>query len=138
MAKRNKINAIDLSKALNAVLTEYGNDVYKVLDGAVIDVSEKAAQKLRGVTSWKNSKPSSDYSKSWTVGEERAGRLGVKLIVYNDGHARLTHLLEKGHVSRNGTGRTFGRVQAYPHIAPVNEWVVDELQKEVERRIQSL
>lgn len=138
MAKRNKINAIDLSKALNAVLTEYGNDVYKVLDGAVIDVSEKAAQKLRSVTSWKHSRPSSEYSKAWTVSEERAGRLGVKLIVYNDGHARLTHLLEKGHVSRNGTGRTFGRVQAYPHIAPVNEWVVDELQKEVERRIQSL
>ena len=135
---RKKVGILNLQQALDEVLKQYGDDVYKVLDKSVEEVADKATQKLRSVTHWKNSKPNSAYSKDWTVDSFRAGRLGVSRVVYNDGHARLTHLLEKGHVSRNGTGRTFGKVPAYPHIAPVNDWVVDELQRIVEREIHAL
>ena len=41
-----------------------------------------------------------------------------------------------GHVIKNGTGRTFGKTRAFPHIAPVNDWVQEELPKRVERKLK--
>ncbi|MNW18141.1 hypothetical protein D3C71_2175820 [compost metagenome] len=53
-------------------------------------------------------------------------------MIYNEKHYRLTHLLEKGHVKRGG-----GRVAARVHIEPVEERIVAEFEKRVERAIKS-
>lgn len=138
MAKK-KIKPLDLAGAINELLQEYGNQVYEVLDEAVDDVAKESAEKLQGVKHFAAGRnPSGKYSESWTVDREKTGRLAVTRVVHNEEHYRLTHLLENGHVSRNGTGRTFGRVQAYPHIAPVNDWANDELQRQVKQRIEKL
>ena len=135
MAKK-KIKPILLDKVMGEILEQYGDDVYEVLDDCVKDVSEEAAQKLRGVSSFATG-GHTKYSSSWTS-EKKSGRTQTKATVYNEEHYRLTHLLEKGHVIRNGTGRTFGKTGAYPHIAPVSEWVDEELPKKVERGIKSI
>ena len=49
-------------------------------------------------------------------------RLNIESDVHNKEHYRLTHLLEYGHIAKNGK-----RVGARPHIAVVDEWAVDEL-----------
>lgn len=135
MASR-KIKPLDFDKAIKEVLTQYGEAVQEVMGEAIEDVSDKAVDKLKSVETFApNGNPTGAYSRSWVSEEVRTGRLSKKRIIHNPEHYRLTHLLEKGHVLRNGTGRTFGRVPAYPHIAPVNDYVSEELPKEIERRI---
>lgn len=136
MAKK-KVKPINLDNAISQILAQYGNSVYDVLNESVKEVSDEAAEKLRAVDHFAPGRtPSGDYSGSWTNEPVPVGRFSVKNVVHNEEHYRLTHLLENGHVSRNGTGRTFGRVQAYPHIAPVNEWANSELPRMIERKLK--
>jgi hypothetical protein len=41
------------------------------------------------------------------------------------------HLLEKGHALRNG-----GRARARVHVAPVQDWMNEELRKKIEEAIK--
>ena len=133
---RKVIPAINLANALSEVLKEYGDECYTVLEEAANEVADEAVGKLQSVSHFAPGRhPSGEYSKDWTKDTIPTGRLKVKTIVHNEDHYRLTHLLEKGHVSRNGTGRTFGRVPAYPHIAPVNEWANNELPRRVKEKL---
>lgn len=133
---RKRIRPIDLTPAVQKLLEEYGEEVYKVMDECVDDVAHEAENKLHSVNRFAPGRtPTGQYAESWTTDNEPAGRLSVKKVVHNEGHARLTHLLEKGHVSKNGTHRVLGHVKAYPHIAPVNEWANNELENKVKQRL---
>ena len=139
MAKRQKVKPINLDKAVDAVLSQYGDDVSKVLDQCVKDVSEEATNKLKSVVSFApGGQPSGEYSASWINESLPSGRLNTKQVVHNEEHYRLTHLLEKGHVIKDGTGRVIGHAGAYPHIAPVNDWANEELPKRVEQELSRL
>lgn len=134
MAKR--IGAVDLSKEINEILSKYGDEVYTVMESSIDEVAEGAKDKLRAVNHFKNN-ASGGYAESW-VNEKLSGKpLTVSRAVHNEKHYRLTHLLEKGHVVRNGTGRNKGkqRTDAFPHIAPVNQWANKELVQLVERKL---
>ena len=133
---RKRIRPIDLTPTVQKLLAEYGEEVYKVMDDCVDDVAHEAEERLHSVDHFAPGRnPSGAYSKSWAVDKEPAGRLAVKKVVHNEEHARLTHLLEKGHVLRNGTHRVLGHVKAYPHIAPVNEWANEALENKVKQRL---
>lgn len=131
-----KIGPIDLSKAINDILTQYGDEVYNVMEECIDEVSEEAKDRLKAVNHFKND--ATKYAGSW-INEKLQGKpLTVNRAVHNEDHYRLTHLLEKGHVVRNGTGRNKGkqRTDAFPHIAPVNEWANKELVEKVKRKIE--
>lgn len=133
---RKKITAINLASAISEVLQEYGDECYQVLEEATKEVADEAVSKLQSVSKFApNGHPTGEYSKDWVQDTIPTARLKVKTVVHNEDHYRLTHLLENGHVSRNGTGRTFGRVPAYPHIAPVNEWANNELPRRVKEKL---
>ena len=57
-------------------------------------------------------------------------RLSTTVTIYND-HPGLPHLLEYGHVTRNGTKQTFPPTPAHQHIAPVAEELVETFEREV-------
>lgn len=134
MAK--KVRTVNLDSAIKEVLKEYGDECYTVLESCVKEVADEAVTKLQAVKHFAPGRnPSGDYSKDWTQDTMPTARLKTKTVVHNEDHYRLTHLLENGHVSRNGTGRTFGRVPAYPHIAPVNDWAEKQLPKLVKERL---
>lgn len=131
-----KIKPIDFDKAIMDVLSQYGEQVNEVMGESIDSVSKQAVEKLQSVQTFApNGNPTGAYSASWKAEEVKTGRLSQKRVIHNQEHYRLTHLLEKGHVLKNGTGRTFGRVPAYPHIGDVNEYVAQELPKEIERRL---
>ena len=135
-----KIGAVNLDKALKEILKEYGDDVYNALDEAVDDVCLDGVEKLRSVRSFApNGHPSGDYSGSWVYDNElKSLRYKTRRVIHNEEHYRLTHLLEHGHVIRNGTGRTFGTTPAYVHIEPVEKWTINELPKVVKDRIEKI
>lgn len=138
MSRRKKIKPIDLTAAVDEILSKYGDEVFDVLGEAIRETSEEAMQELRSVNKFSpNGNPTGAYSQDWEYKHVQVSRLKTEAVVYNENHYRLTHLLENGHALRRG-GRTYGRVQAYPHIAPINDKAQESVIKKVEEKISDL
>ena len=136
MAKRKrKCSVLNLSSAITEILKEYGNEVYAVTAECVDDVSEGALNRLRAVNHFRN-QGTGAYAGSWVNETLQSKPLTVSHLIHNEKHYRLTHLLEKGHVVRDGKGRIVGHAAAYPHIAPINEWANEELVRMVKGKLE--
>lgn len=112
--------AIEINKALQ----EYSDNVAEKVDKIIDDVAKETIIKLKETSPKKTGK----YSKSWRITILYDGK-GNKRISINNKIGHLTHLLENGHALKKG-----GRVRAFPHIRPAEQWAI----KEVERRIEEL
>lgn len=115
-------------------LARYGADVFYEVFEAVDEVSKEAVSKLRkesprGTTG--------KYRKGWARKLDK-GRVKVGATVYGKvPHTyALAHLLEHGHVTRNGTKRTYGRTNAVVHIEPVEEWATGELEDRIISKLE--
>lgn len=124
MAK--KVPLDRLATELAEILQDYDGDVTEGTAEAVQKAAKTAQQALRS-TSPKGA--TGDYARSWRVEVEKS-RMATSATVYST-KPGLPHLLEFGHVSRNGTGRTFGAVPAHPHIEPVEKQVVEDFEKAI-------
>lgn len=121
---------IDLQKEVQEVLKDYSVDVANAVNEVLPGVGREAAKKLRQTSP----RRTGTYAKGWTYKTEK-GRLENKVTVYGKkGTYQLAHLLENGHLTRNGKRR----VKAIIHIKPVEEWAVKEAREKVIRRIQGL
>lgn len=71
-----------------------------------------------------------DYRKKWKclVEKER----GVKRVTIYNQKGGLTHLLEHGHLVKNGTGRVLGNAPPIPHIAEAEKHAEEKLDKLLE------
>ena len=96
-----------------------------------VDVIEKSARKTARdtVNKLKNTSPrkTGEYASGWS-----ARKQGHGYVVYNRKAPGLTHLLEKGHVTRNKYG-TYGRTPAHVHIAPVEKEAVEEFEQNIRK-----
>lgn len=126
MAKKIPIDR--LSAEINKILTEYGEDVQRDVDEAAAKVTKAGAKAVKS-NSRSTFGGSGKYASGWTSKFEK-GRLSSQGIIYNATVPGLPHLLEHGHANRNG-GRTPGR----SHIAPVEQKVIEDFTREVEKRI---
>lgn len=122
-------NIDDLSNEIARNLRQYTEAVEEEIQIAQKDVAKKAVKKLKSAGTFENQ--SGDYRKGW-----RTKKVGNKQIVHNATNYQLTHLLEKGHVIKNGTGRSFGRTRTFEHIEPVERKVIEEFTERVERAIK--
>lgn len=120
------------SAEIAGILEEYADDVQSNLEEITKEVGKKGAKAVQAQA--KATVGGKQYASGWTSQVE-VTRLGATATIYNKSQPGLAHLLEHGHVSRNGTGRTFGRVPGHEHIAPVEEELVDDFQKELEKRL---
>lgn len=111
----------DLSKAIMTELTNYSEKISKDLDTLASETAKEAAAELRQ-TSPKGR--TGNYAKSWAAKKTAEG----EYTVHNKKYYFLAHLIEKGHVTRNG-GRTNGR----RHIKPVEEKAVEKFTRGVEK-----
>lgn len=79
---------------------------------------------------------SKHYKESWTTTTVQENG-NITIIVHNK-KWQLVHLLENGHLTRKGTGRTVGkgkeRTEAYEHVKPVS----DTAEKEVDALLEGL
>lgn len=111
-----------LAEALTETLNEYQENVTMGMKDLV-----KKTAKL-GVDAIRQSAPvrTGEYAKGWTSKMEE-GRLASKATIHNKTRYQLAHLLEKGHEIGNGHGY-FGRTKAIPHLKPVEDEIVKQMQ----------
>ena len=124
MAKKTPAEKFEAS--VKKILEEYGDDVKANVSEITESVGKAGVTMLRQESRAKfNGKK---YASGWTSQTEKT-RLSTRVIIYNK-KPGLPHLLEKGHAKRGG-GRVAGRV----HIAPVEEDLINTIQREVEAKV---
>lgn len=120
--------AFDLQKECNKILEEYQNDVNKDMQEAVKKVTKAGAKQVKANA--RSAVGGKKYASGWTSQFE-SGRLSAQGTIYNSSQPGLPHLLEYGHVTRNGTGRTYRPTPEHPHIASVEQELEQTIMKEL-------
>lgn len=91
----------DFDEALESVLDNYATD----LRAAINADTEAAAQRLKKAISAEAPVKTGKQKKSWRITKEYLGGVDLKTVVHSTDY-RKVHLLENGHVTRNGLTRT--------------------------------
>ena len=116
-----------LASVITKTLEEYAGEVTAGTKEAVKEVTKAGAKAVRQA-SRKAFGGTGEYAKSWTYKVE-TDRVGATGVIYSK-QPRLPHLLENGHMLRNGQfwpGK--------PHIKPVEEQIAEDFEKEVMKGI---
>ena len=118
MARR--VTVDQLAETLQGLLEEYGWEQVDHMEEAVTVAAKEGAAAV--ATSAREKLGGKTYASGWTYKVTRK-RMNVEGVIYNKKQPGLAHLLENGHVTRNGTGRTYRPTPAHPHIAEVEEQI---------------
>lgn len=124
---------ISIADQVIETLNDYVDEVRVATNEAIEKTAKEAVKKLKSTSPRRPN--GGRYAKGWTIKKERAIGNVISIIVHNKTDYQLTHLLEKGHVIKNGKGE-FGRVAGIKHIEPVEQWAIRELPDEIERKLQ--
>lgn len=129
MAKSRKTTIDKLDDAVNKILAEYQGSIEENLDIITKQMGQKGATALRNQSRQSLEQHTGNYAKGWTYGFRKTRRY-ANVTIYND-HYSLPHLLEHGHLIKNGTGRVYGTVKGREHIKPIADEIVSKYQEEV-------
>lgn len=129
-----KVDYNSLSEEIQNQLKNFGTALNREINEGLEEVAEKTAETLRQGGPY--NERSGKYTRDWDVKLRKRSYSSVTMTeeytVYNKKNYQLTHLLEKGHVSRNGS-----RVRPFEHIKPAEElaeqMVISEVNKAVRR-----
>ena len=127
MARKTPVK--QLNEAIAGILSEYAEDIQGNVGKIAEQMGRKGVQAMRRESRQVLKKGTGEYARGWKMNVER-GRLGTKVTIYNE-HYSLPHLLEYGHVTRNGTGRIYPDTPAHEHIKPVADELVETFEREV-------
>lgn len=131
---RKKVVPLDrLSSEIQVILKEYYGDVSESVKSTVRKVAQKGAKAVRAEA--KSKFKGKKYHKSWTFKFTTLTKgADYSATIYSKKYYPLAHLLEFGHVGRNGTDRTWS-VSGRSHIEPVQRMVDEELLQGIKRDI---
>ncbi|AGM99849.1 HK97 gp10 family phage protein [Streptococcus iniae] len=107
----------DLAGMIVKELAAYSKEVDDEVDEIAEEVAEETVQELKENSPKRYGK----YRRGWRKKKLATGSYVVYNIV-----ASLTHILEKGYLSRNG-----GRVAGIVHIKPAEENAIETFQKRI-------
>ncbi len=116
-----------LASEIDNILQEYSDDLQTNMATVMQKVGQKGVQLLKNTSpKAQNSPYSGTYAKGWKLSVENHRDLTHEAVIYNV-HAGMPHLLECGHLLRNGK-----RSKPQEHIAQVEETIVNEFVEVVE------
>ena len=119
----------ELEDALSRVLDNYATDLREAINAD----TEAAAQKLRKAIAADAPVGTGKQKKSWKISREYLGGIDLKTIIHSSDY-RKVHLLENGHLTRNGVTRT----KATYYVSRNTEQVLDEYEKIVAETIRTV
>lgn len=127
-------------KDMENLFRSYAEETVNAIVDEVRDTAEVGTEMLKGsvypaMSSGGTAKPMrrrqwKKYARSWDILED-AGLNYYHVVIRNKRHYRLTHLLEKGHLTRDGK-----RTRAFEHIKPVEELTTSRLLKNIPKIIE--
>lgn len=117
----------NLASEIMKQLQSYSDDVANEVDKAVDDVSNELKDNIAA----DSPKRKGEYRKGWRVKVAYSGKGNKRAIVHNKTSYQLTHLLEKGHATKNGKF-----VKGISHIKPNEEKAIPKFLKRIEKAVQ--
>ena len=111
----------NLSDEIAKALSEYSDEIAEEVDQAAEEVITETVEELRATSPKRKGK----YAKSWA---KKRDKKGTWVAHVKAPHYRLTHLLERGHVLKNG-----GRAKAHVHIAPAEQHAIEKFEERITR-----
>lgn len=127
-----KVKPEQLDEAIQGQLETYNAEITKNINENLKEVAETTAETLKKGGTYKER--TGKYTPDWSVTARKAVSVtkGEQYSVHNRKHYQLTHLLEKGHVTRNGK-----RTRAFEHILPAEQTAEDMAVEAVEKAVRS-
>lgn len=122
-----KVTAENFPEEVRNILEDYERDCRELVEKAAKKAARDAVKDLKA----NSPKREGDYARSWQTTTTKNDLNEYTLVVRNKEHYQLTHLLEKGHASRNGQ---FTR--AIPHIKPAEEKANEQFYNDVVKGIK--
>lgn len=117
----------DFDEVLANVLNDYATD----LRAAINADTEAAAQRLRKAIQAEAPVKSGKQKKSWRITKEYLGGVDLKTVVHSTDY-RKVHLLENGHLTRNGKTRT----RATHYVSSNAERIMKEYEQQLAETIR--
>ena len=116
----------DFAKAVSDAMERYGSNAAEAAKTAVDKVAAGAEQEVKKHITFKQR--TRKYVRAFRMTTSHEGMWDRRKTWHvRSPHYRLTHLLENGHLSRDGTTR----VKAYPHIVFGEQYVEENLERTV-------
>lgn len=115
----------DLTTQLTAAMKQYTGIISDDIETALKDVGKQTVRRVKELSP----KRTGAYKRGWTATIERKSGT-IKVVVHNKKY-QLTHLLEHGHKTKSG-----GKVKAYPHIAPAEEFAEAAAMAAIEKAVK--
>ena len=123
----------DFSDYVSEMLQQYGYEVVEAMTESINEVAKEAVKRLKAESprGAGGKRKHGQYAKGWAVKYEK-GRLTTSATIYGkSGTYQLAHLLEFGHAHRQG-----GRAKAIVHIAPIEQWAIDEAHDRTVKKLE--
>lgn len=115
----------DIAEEIAQELQAYTVEVQMKIEKAARKICREAISKLKETSPRGHGKE--HYADGWKAKLEKSD-MGFHITIYNAKKPGLTHLLENGHLNRDGT-----RAKAFPHIKAVQDEANEKLAQEIEK-----
>lgn len=119
----------NLDEAIADVLEDYSTAFAE----AVNEQTEKAANQLKKDISADAPVKTGKQRRSWRVTKEKVAGLDLLAVVHSTDY-RKVHLLENGHLTRNGVTRT----KAIRYVSKNEEKIIEQYQRDVANAIKAV
>ena len=119
----------NLDKAIEDILEDYSTNITETVN----EQTEKAAEQLRKDISADAPVKSGKQKKSWKVAKQKVAGLDLLAIVHSTDY-RKVHLLENGHLNRDGVTRT----KPIRYISTNEEKIIEQYQVNVANAIKAV
>lgn len=126
-------NKYDFSKQISEALLEYGDKVIRVVEDSVV-MTGNATMPIVEAKSPGSSESEGKYKKGWRFKLWSESSYYTGFTIHNVARPQITHLLEHGHLTRDGKTR----VDKVEHIVPAEEWAANYLEKVLKGQIERL
>ena len=103
-----------LADALQSIENRCTADAHRIVD----EVTASAVSLLHSAYPYGEG----EYNKGWTSKKSFTDNVYTRTIYGKAPTYRLAHLLEHGHVTRNGK-----RVDGFAHIVPIEDWAIERI-----------